>query len=102
MSDAQLTALQMNLDAFDTTAKERALLKLAEQLTVSPHSVAASVAKARTAGWSDAELAETVYLVSEYNMLTRIYAGFTLPPDEMHPYEPTAALPLLRCAAQPE
>jgi hypothetical protein len=43
-------------------------------------------------------VALAVFLVSYFNMRTRIANAFALPPDERHPYDPSAILPLLRCS----
>ena len=53
--------------------------------------------KAVEAGWSEAEVAHAIFVVSYFNMVTRIAEAFALPPDEGHPYDPATVLPLLRC-----
>jgi alkylhydroperoxidase family enzyme len=96
-SDELILALQLDLDKADVSKKERALLLLAEILTLSPHGAGEAVIKALEAGWSHQEVADAIFLVSYFNMLTRIADAFALPPDEYHPFEPDAGVPMLHC-----
>jgi hypothetical protein len=57
------------------------------------------VRAAVAAGWSNEEVAQAIFVVAAFNMLTRIADAFALPPDASHPFEPGAKLPMLRCGA---
>ena len=90
-----LAALQTDLRGYKAPAKERAMLELAEAVTIDPEASPASLRAAAKAGWSNEEVAKAVFFVSYFNMVTRIAASMALPPDEMHEFSPDAPLPLL-------
>lgn len=94
---ATIAGLQGDLGSLPLAAEERALIELAERMTVDPPSAAAAVVRARELGWTDKQLADAIFLVSYFNMTTRIAEAFALPPDSRHPFEPGGALPMLRC-----
>jgi alkylhydroperoxidase family enzyme len=96
-SDELILALQVDLAEADVSDKERALLLLAETLTLSPHEAGEEVVAALEAGWSHREAADAIFLVSYFNMKTRIANAFVLPPDEFHPFDPEAGVPMLHC-----
>ena len=94
---ALIAALQTDLARAALSPKELALLRLGEVLTLDPHASPAAVAAARTAGWSDQEVADAIFLVSVFNMMTRIADAFALPPDASHPYDPAGTIPMASC-----
>jgi alkylhydroperoxidase family enzyme len=96
-SDDRLAALQGDFSGAEFTPREMALLRLAEQLTVAPAEAADATRAATAAGWSDTEVAHAIFVISYFNMVTRIADGFALPPDDAHAFAPGAALPMLRC-----
>jgi len=95
MSDNNLAALQTDLTRYQASNKEKALLKLAEAITINPKDSSVFVRLAVRAGWSDEQVAETIFVASYYNMLSRIAVSFALPPDKTHSYPLGATLPLL-------
>ncbi len=99
MSDAALIALQRGEVPAEADGRERAFILLAQSLTRDPGASPPAVVAARQAGWADREVAEAIFFVSYFNMLTRIASAFALPPDESHPFPPGATMPLLRCAS---
>jgi alkylhydroperoxidase family enzyme len=97
LADEKIAALQGDLTGSVFTEKEMALLLLAETLTVDPPASDLMTRKAVEAGWTETEVAHAIFVVSYFNMVTRIADAFTLPPDESHPYDPATVLPMLRC-----
>jgi len=95
-----MLTLQRNINASDFDKKEGAALLLAEQLTTNPGQSEYSVECAINAGWTNDEVASIIFLVSYMNMMNRIAIGFNLPPDESHPYDQSATLPITRCDAR--
>lgn len=98
VAPAEIAALQADLGYFP--AKERALLRLAESMTVDLSAAAARAVEARRAGWTDAEIAEAILIAGFTNMNTRIAEAFALPPDKWHPFTTDATFPMLRCSAE--
>lgn len=96
-SDEVIEELQGAIEESSFPEKDKALLLLAETLTVDPPAAAMATREAVRAGWSETEVAHAIFLVSYYNMLTRIVKAFDLPPDEGHPYDPAMVLPMMRC-----
>jgi alkylhydroperoxidase family enzyme len=72
-----------DLENLPVTPAEQELLRFVEQLTLEPHKVNdASVDRLRAAGWSEAQMAETVYIASFFNMMVRIADAFgAMPPS---------------------
>jgi alkylhydroperoxidase family enzyme len=96
--DAELiAAIQGDLAAAPLTPPELAMLQLAERLTLEPAAVVPAVRDAKAAGWLDEEVAHAIFLISYFNMVTRIANAFALPPDDSHPFNPAATLPLWEC-----
>jgi alkylhydroperoxidase family enzyme len=95
---ALLAALQGNLDEAKVGAKDRSLLKLAERLTLDPASSSEAVRAAVASGWTNEQVADAIFVITLFNMLTRIADSFALPPDGEHPFRPDTKLPMLRCA----
>jgi uncharacterized peroxidase-related enzyme len=63
------------------TDAERALLAFAGRLTLASHEVDdADVQGLREAGWSEAQIAEGVYVVAMFNLFNRVANAFGLPP----------------------
>ena len=83
-----IARLQTSVEAIEAAPKERALLMLAATLTRSPQRSAPAVRAAVAAGWSSEEVAEAIFLVSFFNMVTRVAKAFALPPDELHFFDP--------------
>ena len=100
MDDAAITAIQTDLKQFKGDPKQLALLRLAEVLTVDPPSAAPTVVAAVEAGWTHEEVAEAIFVVSQFNMMTRIAVAFALPPDDIHPFSADDRLPMLTCGDQ--
>ncbi|UCG52908.1 MAG: hypothetical protein JSW58_04950 [Candidatus Latescibacterota bacterium] len=97
VADELIAGIQGDLAELPVTAKDLALLQLAERLTTDVASSAESTRAAREAGWSESEVANAIFIVSYFNMVTRIAEAFALPPDENHPYDPQTKLPMIRC-----
>ena len=97
-TEERIAALQAELVPGSFTDKESALLRLAEDRTLDPAGAGEATRRAVAAGWEPDEIASAIFLVSYFNMVTRIADAFDLPPDESHPYDPEGALPMLRCA----
>ena len=96
-SDDNLVALQANLDDYKCDLKEKALLVLAEQLTINPSTSGDYIKNAIEQGWTEEEIANTIFFISYMNMVNRIAVAFGLPPDDTHPYDTDAGIPMLKC-----
>jgi alkylhydroperoxidase family enzyme len=96
-STEAIAELQSAIEESSFSKKDKALLLLAETLTVDPPSAGVATREALEAGWSEKEVAHAIFLVSYFNMVTRIANAFDLPPDETHPYDPATVLPMMRC-----
>lgn len=92
-----IVALQVDLEHADVPEKDRALLRLAERLTVAPGEAADAVKAALAAGWTEREVADAILFTGAYNMYVRIAVGFGLPADHEHPVPPDATIPMKRC-----
>lgn len=99
LSEDEIFALQLDIQSSPFSEKDRTLLKLAESLTLDPMIAAPATRSALSAGWSEAEVAQAVFIVSYFNMVTRIAQAFALPPDDGHQFNPDASLPMLPGAA---
>lgn len=98
MTPDAIAALQTDLDATGLPEKERALLRFARALTIDPPQAPRAVPGLLAAGWTEQQVADTIFIVSAFNMLTRIAAGFALPPDANHPFTANDRLPMTRCS----
>ena len=96
-SDSDMVALQTNLKDYKCDNKEKALLILAEQLTINPSTSGEYVKNAKKEGWTEEEIANTIFFISYLNMMNRIAVAFGLPPDDNHPYDPETKIPMLKC-----
>jgi alkylhydroperoxidase family enzyme len=96
--EEKVAALQSDFESGGFSEQELAFLRLAEQLTLYPESSANATRAACEVGWSNEEVAQAIFVISYYNMVTRIADAFALPPDDNHPYDPGAPLPMLRCS----
>jgi alkylhydroperoxidase family enzyme len=66
-----------DLDAAGFTAKEAALFKFLKKNTFAPADVVdADLMPVREAGWSDAEIAEAVYVTAFFAMMNRVADAF--------------------------
>lgn len=67
------------------TREERLLLSLVETVTIAAHRVTdAQVQDLRDVGWSDAQIAEAVYVAAYFALCTRLADAFDImPPDFM-------------------
>jgi alkylhydroperoxidase family enzyme len=99
LSGDQILQLQTDIAASDFSAKEKTLLLLAERMTVNPSSGHAQVGPALAAGWSEAEVAQAIFVAAYFNMLNRIAEAFALPPDVGHRFDPAPDFPFLHCRA---
>lgn len=97
VSDEVISALQGDVGEFGFLRRDQALFLLAQTLTVGPGTADVMTRKAVEAGWSEDEVASAIFIVSYFNMVTRIASGFGLPPDESHPFDPATVLPMLQC-----
>lgn len=95
IDDEVIAAIQVDLSSADVSQKEKALLYLAEELTRNPSTAAGAVQTVVDAGWSSEEIAHAIFLVSYFNMVTRIADAFNLPPDDYHQFNPNDTLPVL-------
>jgi len=96
-SDSLMLALQRKIDASDFNEKVGSAFLLAEQLTTNPKESEYYVKGAIKAGWTNNEVASITFLTSYMNMMNRIAIDFDLAPDESHPYNPEAIMPMTRC-----
>lgn len=99
LSEDQIVQLQTDIGGSEFSDKEKALLVLAERITINPPSASALVAPALAAGWSEAEVAQAIFVAAYFNMLNRIAEAFALPPDADHPFDPTSEFPFHSCGA---
>ena len=99
LSAIQILQLQSDIASSDFTDKEKTLLLLAERMTVDPSLAHAHVGPALAAGWSEAEVAQAIFVSAYFNMLNRIAEAFALPQDVDHPFDPAPEFPFLRCGA---
>ena len=99
LSGDHILQLQADIAASDFSAKEKTLLLLAERMTVDPSSAHAQVGPALAAGWTEAEVAQAIFVVAYFNMLNRIAEAFALPPDVDHQFDPAPEFPFLQCGA---
>jgi len=95
--DSLLLELQRDIVHSTVSPKEKAVLSLAERLTVSPSLAGGYVRAAIEAGWTHEEVAQVIFFVSYMNMMNRIAQAFQLPPDQWHPYDADGTLPMVRC-----
>jgi alkylhydroperoxidase family enzyme len=100
LSDEGISSLQIELDEELFSPEDLALLRLAEQLTLDPSAAEAATYEALAIGWSEREVAQAIFIVAYFNMVTRIADAFALPPDVTHPYDPDTVLPMLRCSEE--
>jgi alkylhydroperoxidase family enzyme len=99
LSERQIVQLQTDIAGSEFSTKDKALLVLAEQMTVDPPSASAHVSAALAAGWSEAEVAQAIFVAAYFNMLNRIAEAFALPPDADHPFDPAPEFPFHSCGA---
>jgi alkylhydroperoxidase family enzyme len=97
VSQEDILAVQGNLTDLGLSKQTQALLILAEGVTLEPATAAEWVNPALEAGCSEEEIAHAIFIVSYFNMVTRIAEAFALPPDQSHPFDPSAPLPLAEC-----
>jgi len=96
-ADSLVLELQGDIVGSSLTPKVKAVLLLAEQLTVRPTQTGEYVREAIDADWTYEEIAQVIFFVSYMNMMNRIAQAFRLPPDHWHPYDTDSTLPMLRC-----
>ena len=92
-----IAQLQIDPNQLETSQKERAILILAQTMTQRPKDSEPAVRAAISAGWSNDQVAEVIFLVSYFNMVTRVAKAFAYPPDNLHPFDPGGELPMLKC-----
>ena len=97
VSQENILAVQGDLADLELGEQMQALLMLAEAVTLEPAKAAEWVNPALEAGCSEKEIAHAIFVVSYFNMVTRIAEAFALPPDISHPFDPSAPLPLVEC-----
>ncbi len=97
VSKERILALQTDIAGSDFSEKDKALLLLAERITIEPWSAHLLVGPALAAGWSEAEVAQAIFVTGYFNMLNRISEAFAFPPDEDHPFDPVPKFPILDC-----
>jgi alkylhydroperoxidase family enzyme len=97
LSEKQILALQTDIAGSDFSDKEKALLLLSERMTVDPSSAYTQVGPALSAGWTEAEVSQAIFVAAYFNMLNRISEAFAFPPDEDHPFDPSPEFPILKC-----
>jgi len=68
-----------DLDHAQLASAEHALLEFARKLTLQPHQIAAEdLQRLRDCGWTDAQLAEAVYVVAMFAFFNRVADAFGL------------------------
>jgi uncharacterized peroxidase-related enzyme len=98
VSEEVIVGLQTDIAAADVSEKEKALLRLAEEITVNPSAGHTRVAAALEAGWTEREVAQAIFVTGYFNMLNRIAEAFVLPSDQDHPFGPAPVFPMAKCA----
>ena len=99
LSTDQVLSLQTDIEQGDFSEKEKALLLLAERMTVDPAAAHTRVPPALAAGWTEAEVAQAIFVAAYFNMLNRIAEAFALPPDEDHPFDAMPQFPFVSCGS---
>lgn len=97
LPEKEILALQTDIAGSDFSDKEKALLLLAERMTVDPSSAYMQVGPALSAGWTEAEVSQAIFVAAYFNMLNRISEAFAFPPDVDHPFDPSPEFPILKC-----
>ena len=92
-----ILAIQADLQEGSFDTRTLALLALAASMTTEPAAAKELVGPTLAAGWTETEVAHAIFVVSYFNMVTRIAETFALPPDASHPFDPDAALPWTEC-----
>lgn len=101
-SQEAVFTVQTDIDSADLPPKDKALLSLAKTLTVTPAAVGPAVEAARAAGWSEPQIAQSIFVAAAWNFTNRFANGFGLPGDWLHPYAPDAAIPMRTCGSEEE
>jgi alkylhydroperoxidase family enzyme len=69
------------LDELPITPAEKLLMGFVERITLNPSKVSDEMVQGlRDAGWTDAHIAETVYIAAFFNMMVRIADAFGCKP----------------------
>lgn len=97
LSEGEIVSLQNDIRDAKFSEKEKALLRVAQDVTNNLPQSPQSVRNAVKAGWTEEEVAQAIFVVSYFNMLNRIAVAFALPPDASHQFDPSAALPMTKC-----
>ena len=95
-SDEDMINIQTDVSKLKKDSKTVSALMLAQQMTITPGSSSEYVKKAKEKGWTDQELAEIIFITSQYNMMTRMASAFDYPPDDMHKFDPGQEWPVLK------
>ena len=75
--------LEGKLDDAGLTAAERALLDYVEKVThAAPRTTHADVQKLRDAGWSEDQIAESVYVTAMFAFFNRVADAFGVPSQD--------------------
>jgi alkylhydroperoxidase family enzyme len=75
--------LEGKLDEAGLTAAERALLDYVKRVTNSaPHTTAEDVQKLRDVGWSEDQIAESVYVTAMFAFFNRVADAFGVPSQD--------------------
>lgn len=75
--------LEGKLDEADLTPAERALMTYVELITNNaPRSTHADVQKLRSAGWSEDQIAEAVYITAMFAFFNRVADAFGVPAQD--------------------
>jgi len=75
--------LEGKLDDAGLTAAERALLDYVGKVThAAPRTTHEDVQKLRDAGWSEDQIAETVYVTAMFAFFNRVADAFGVPPQD--------------------
>jgi len=97
LSEEEITSLQRDIKQSKFSAKEKALLRVAETATKDLQHSPQMVRDAVQAGWTEEEVAHAIFVISYFNMLNRIAVAFALPPDPTHRFNPSGQLPMTIC-----
>lgn len=100
VDEPTLIALETDLAKITIPEKEKVFLLLAEAMTLHPSESNRYVDRSRELGWKESEIAQMVYVIGLFNMVTRVAEAFALEPDATHPYDPAKPFPLLSCKKQ--
>jgi len=101
-SEDDVCVVQTNIEETSLSERIKALLRLASEITESPHTVGPYVDASREAGWEDPQIAQAIHVASAWNYTNRFALAFGVEPDWLHPYDPRATVPIRTAGTEAE